>query len=727
MVSNIDNLTTKAAGVKQLEILPVKPENIPPELKEYDQWVAWKAVPKANGKIDKVPINPQTGGNASVSDPSTWGSYSRALKFYKNHKMPIAGIGFVLTKDVPFVGGDLDGCREPDTKELTADAIKILNAANTYTEISPSSTGIRFIAHGELPGKGLDKNGIELYDKGRFLTITGRCLEGYPEAIKDRQKEILKLYKERGGNNGNGRNPFGWQDEILDGVDANERHNAAVRLAGRWAMKGLSPKEVENSIIGWNLKNRPPKADLSDPGSIELKNIIHYAFADKFFGDDKSPESIVDALNRKHAVLPIGGKCLILNEGVNPVTKQNSINFSSKADFINILSNQTIPNPNNPQKQISVGNVWWNSKDRRQYAGIVFEPEKDVPDHYNLWRGFAVEPKKGNWSLMKRLIREGICSDNEVLYRYMLAWMARVVQDPGGERPGVCTVLRGGQGVGKGMFVRNFGYLFGPHFLQIAQSSQLVGRFNSHLVNIILLFVDEATWGGDREAEGVVKNLITEPTLTVEAKGKDVFPVRNNMNCLIASNSSWVVPAGKDERRFFAVDVSDKFKGNHTFFKKLAAQMKQGGREAMFHDLLEMDISDVNLKNFERTEALLEQILQSMTVIEKWWFGRLSDGEISDNLSAMDGDSWPPYVSNEVLYDDFKFFASELKKYIPEKEVFGKQLNKLFESADYVRPTINGKRKTCRLLPSLKDCREFFEKTVKMKVDWDHEAEMLKF
>ena len=435
-------------------------------------------------------------------------------------------------------------------------------------------------------------------------------------------------------------------------------------------------------------------------------------------------------LNKKHAVIMVGGKCCVLNQTIDPVFNRPDISFSSKADFINLYANRKIPNPYDPTKQISIGKLWWESPDRRQYKGIVFEPEKDFAGYYNLWRGFSVESIKGDWSYMERLIREAIADGNEARYQYILAWMARIVQDPGGQRPGVALVMRGKQGIGKGVFATNFGSLLGQHYLQVAQSSQVTGRFNSHLKDCVLLFCDESFWAGDKQAEGVIKNLVTEPTLTCEPKGRDLFKIKNNTNILIASNNDWVVPAGLDERRFFTFDVSDCFKGNYDFFKKLHAQMNNGGREAMFHDLMEMDISGIDLREFERTDALLEQIFESMTLVQKWWFSQLRRGAIMlDNPEDWFGpknDFWPKMASNEQLYDNFEIFARKQRGFIPVQEVFARQLNKLMgPDVEYVRQPFveNGPRKRGRIIPPLDDCRKVFEELLSMDVDWDREDE----
>lgn len=260
---------------------PVNFDNIPNELKQYPQWICWRGVPKQDGKTDKIPIEPGTGTTARTNDPSTWRSYQDAVNYYEAHRNNLAGIGFVLSENDPFTGGDIDHCRDPQSGELTARAKEILQSFNTYSEISPSDTGVRFFCRGKLPGTGKARDGVEIYDRGRFLTITGGWIGSYSGDIEDRPGEILKLYHELGGSNGTGEkaagNPKGWQDPLISGVGAGGRHANALRLAARWASKGMSDVEIRHFIIAWNQSNTPPKPELSDPNSKELQDIIAYA------------------------------------------------------------------------------------------------------------------------------------------------------------------------------------------------------------------------------------------------------------------------------------------------------------------------------------------------------------------------------------------------------------------------------------------------------------------
>lgn len=150
-------------------------QNIPEELRRLNQWVNWKPEIRDN-KITKIPLNPHTLKNAMTNDPATWGRFEQAIT--NLNKQGIAGIGVVVTERDPFTGIDLDKCRNPETGEIEAWALRIIETISSYSEISPSGTGIRIFVKAKLP-EGMRKKGrIEIYDSGRFFTVTGRVLNG---------------------------------------------------------------------------------------------------------------------------------------------------------------------------------------------------------------------------------------------------------------------------------------------------------------------------------------------------------------------------------------------------------------------------------------------------------------------------------------------------------------------------------------------------------------------
>src|SRR5690606_8972638 len=126
--------------------------------------------------------------------------------------------------------------------------------------------------------------------------------------------------------------------------------------------------------------------------------------------------------------------------------------------------------------------------------------------------------------------------------------------------------------------------------LHISSVRYLTGNFNKHLMDCAFLFADEAFWPGDKSAEGELKRIITEPTLTIHPKYVDAFEVQNSLALFMASNNEWVVPAGMDERRFASFDVSDRFMQDAQYFTPLYREMENGGVAAMMYDLLNMDL-----------------------------------------------------------------------------------------------------------------------------------------
>jgi hypothetical protein len=218
---------------------------------------------------------------------------------------------------------------------------------------------------------------------------------------------------------------------------------------------------------------------------------------------------------------------------------------------------------------------------RRQYDGIVYAPGADAKTmrgKLNLWTGYGCRPVAGNCNLYLAHLRDNVCSGVEEHFEYLLNWMAYAVQYPG--RPGeVAVVMRGKEGVDKGVAAWEFGCLFGPHYRHIFQSGHLTGHFNAHLQQCSVLFADEAFFAGDRSHESILKALITEETLMIEPKGVDTFPVRNCLHLIMSSNNEWVIRAGADARRYFVLTVSDAHKQDHSYFAAIARQMDLGGRE----------------------------------------------------------------------------------------------------------------------------------------------------
>ena len=176
---------------------------IPQEMRERRQWINWKLSrnTKPTGKPwTKIPLDPKTGRKAASTRDTTWADFDPACRRYEQYaaqegKGQCEGLGYIIRGD--HVGVDLDNCRNPETGDLEPWALDIIRKLDSYTEVSPSGTGIRIICRGHLPPGARRKDAVEMYDQSspRYLTITGHALDGLGD-IHDRQAQIEAVHAE---------------------------------------------------------------------------------------------------------------------------------------------------------------------------------------------------------------------------------------------------------------------------------------------------------------------------------------------------------------------------------------------------------------------------------------------------------------------------------------------------------------------------------------------------
>lgn len=166
---------------------------IPKEFRNLPQWVCWQwgDLNPVTGRRKKVPICPGTARAASVSNPQTWGSFNAAWEGCQ--RFGLDGLGFVFTLHDPYAGIDLDGAVNPSTGQIARWAMRIVASFDTYTEHSPTKTGLHLITKAKLPGAGIHAGRVEIYSSRRFFTITGDRIAGCSGTIRDGQRQLDQL------------------------------------------------------------------------------------------------------------------------------------------------------------------------------------------------------------------------------------------------------------------------------------------------------------------------------------------------------------------------------------------------------------------------------------------------------------------------------------------------------------------------------------------------------
>ncbi len=253
-------------------------------------------------------------------------------------------------------------------------------------------------------------------------------------------------------------------------------------------------------------------------------------------------------------------------------------------------------------------------------GGVVFKPAQIIPENfYNLWKGFAIEPKSGaSISLINEHIEHVICNNEPDLIQYFKDWVAYSMQHP--EVPvGSALVLRGEKGSGKGIIGHLLRKIWGQHSMHISNSTHFVGKFNSHLADLCFLFADEAFYSGDKQHESVLKALITEPVITIERKGIDSVSQPNFLKVFMATNSNFAVPATKDERRYGVFDVSSARINDNVYFRALAIACNDKEVQSAFLDeMLNRDVSKFSANAIPETQGLKDQRLHSLPAHGQW-------------------------------------------------------------------------------------------------------------
>ncbi len=455
--------------------------------------------------------------------------------------------------------------------------------------------------------------------------------------------------------------------------------------------------------------------------------------------DAKGIQAAIATINADYALILVGAKAVVLRE---------TVDFRARPD-IGLLTIDAFKAWFLPEKYevngefVSIGPLWLNSQHRRDLHGICFVPEgvkgyqgpHRVPDGwYNLWRGYSVEPDASPEAakLIQGYldhIRENVANGNEEHFRWIIGWFAHMFQRPQ-DRLGVSLVLQGEQGSGKTIVGKIAGHLLRTHYLLVTKPKHLTGDFNAYMKSCLLLQAEESFWAGDKAAEGTLKDLITGDQHLIEGKGVDAIPVLNLIRLLITSNNDWVVPAALEERRHGVFRVGNKRQQQRTYFEAIERDMEAGGYGALLHYFLTFDLASVNLGAVPKTEALLEQKIESLNTEQAFWYEVLERGSPFKNSAR-----WPVEIGKEKLFSEYLAYADQIgQRRRGAQTKFWKQVRKLCPDLREEKPwreltdadgnTIYEKGKPVLrryrliVLPKLQECRDAFDKRAGQPVPW---------
>jgi len=156
---------------------------IPAIFKDSDRWAIGRS---------KTPYIAGDSGKASSTDPSTWRPFAEALAAVNAGKGE--ALWYALDPESGIVAVDLDKCRDPESGVLLPFARAFVAMLDSYTEVSPSGTGVHVYLRATKPSDECKRGLVECYDRARFMSMTGDRLEGTPSTIEPRQAEIEAFF-----------------------------------------------------------------------------------------------------------------------------------------------------------------------------------------------------------------------------------------------------------------------------------------------------------------------------------------------------------------------------------------------------------------------------------------------------------------------------------------------------------------------------------------------------
>jgi hypothetical protein len=496
-----------------------------------------------------------------------------------------------------------------------------------------------------------------------------------------------------------------------------------------------------------------------------------------------SPRAAIEWVDKYYAEITDEGVYKILNFRVpGKLQKMTLKNFTDSL----IAYKLTITAENAPKPTvIGFAQLWLQYIDKRSYDQFVFDPSYEFDPNvtrrgdFNLWPGFATKPKKGSCWRFLRFIREIICNENREHCRWLLAWLAQIVQHPE-FKPGTAVVLIGKKGAGKSFFGKKIRKLFGPDIcFKTPKRDDLFGKWSDHLQNKIFVQLEEAIWAGNKQEMSEVNEFITGETQSVQTRFQSTKQSPPYMRFLLNANpgdgnSNWIIPPTFDERRYLALYLSEsQMNKKAEYFDRIDEELENGGYQAFMYFLKHYPIERYNLAKGLDTVVLRDQKARTALAdksVKGWWirYSQVAELPYVDVVDASDRSVAPHFAKDksgdrvfepagriiedddielvgEYYYVGKKKLRQEYSKSIGRKveeidEVaFGLEFNSLFPDLDEngnivminegrrVKTMLrDGKtRKRPRMniykIPKLSVVRNLLDKVVNYHIDWDSE------
>jgi hypothetical protein len=362
------------------------------------------------------------------------------------------------------------------------------------------------------------------------------------------------------------------------------------------------------------------------------------------------------------------------------------------------------------------GKTFLGNADKTVYNRIVFKNEDVAPNELNLFHGFGVDPKAGDCELILSHIREVICSGEELRYERFLDLLAWQIQNVGKVSRIIVVLFTRKHQAGKGIILEMMTEIYGTAGAQISEKKHILGQFNSALQGKAFIFFDESIFGGSVVDANKLKTLATAKMTTVEGKFVNPVSCPIAVNIYMASNSERAAHVEEDDARYWILNCSEHRIGDTVYFEALDAQIKNGGKEAFMHFLMERDVSafipqrDVPRDNAEKSDMIrecrnaldirnwIEDCCRTETIIGKKI--TLLDKELKTDVDWVPG---MDLTFAEIL-SAYRNWQSQVKNPVRGEPTGTKKLAQTLKEAGIIKRRERPSRKEFYCFPTISTC-----------------------
>ncbi len=646
----------------QSTALAVIAENIPAELRNLNQWVCWH-YEERGGKPTKPPIQPKSNGKllyAKSNDPSTWADFGTALA--TTVRLNLEGVGFNLAESDGLTGLDLDHVFDPATGELNPLAAEVLERfKDTYTETSPSGTGIRIWCRGK-PGRSGKCDGklkwleVYSYPSKRYLTVTGHHWAGSATGVTEQQDALDWLHETYMVKADSTE-----EERVLPPVDAPpDMDDDALLEKARRAKKGA----VFSALWSGDLSGHGNDHSAAD---LALMNILAFwtggdaARMDRLYWKsglkrDKWNElrgektygqmtiaKALEQLDRRDERDTFLKNYVYLSKDNLFADVRTAVTYSPVA--FTMLAEKELP-----KQWKGAMNIIFARRQGRILTHDVYRPGQPriveaestagiIEPLFNIFNAPKLPEPQYNAAHEALLVDHlmYITDNNEPFVNYLLNYLATLIQFPG-RKMNNSPVIIGPKGNGKSFIADLMTAILGKSNTSVISTEELEGSFQDDFAFKQLCVVEEIKVQENQYSlMERLKPWITNKRVAANRKNRAKITVDNVGNWMFFSNHDDALRIDAQERRY-AVAISRKLPKAPTYYNELFSTFipDSGGSVASVLYLLKSrDLSQFNPHEpaifTEARAEMIENLLSGADLIIKGW---MEGGVVPDDAQS---------------------------------------------------------------------------------------------